>query len=66
MTRYEKTTRYIESVIDGMDFNDMYRYIFDTMLYDLEHSATDEEIDELYKETFEQDEIQEVHKEPSA
>ena len=66
MTRYEKTTRYIESVIDGMDFNDMYRYFFDTMLYDLEHSATDEEIDELYKETFEQDEIQEVHKEPGA
>ena len=66
MTRYEKTTRYIESVIDGMDFNDMHRYIFDTMLYDLEHSATDEEIDELYKETFEQDEIQEVHKELGA
>lgn len=54
MTRYEKTTHYIDSVIEGMDFKDMYRYIFDTMLYDLEHSATDEEINELYKETFDQ------------
>tara|TARA_Y100000996_G_scaffold358666_1_gene300431 strand:- start:290 stop:457 length:168 start_codon:yes stop_codon:yes gene_type:complete len=52
MTRYEKTTHYIDSVIEGMDFKDMYRYIFDTMLYDLEHSATDEEIDELYNDYF--------------
>ena len=48
MTRYEKTTHYIDSVIEGMDFKDMYRYIFDTMLYDIEQSHTDEEVDELY------------------
>lgn len=53
MTRYEKLTRYIDNVIEGMDFKDMYRYIFDTMLYDLEHSTTDEELDELYNEYFE-------------
>jgi hypothetical protein len=54
MTRYEKTTRYIDSVIEGMDWKDMYRYVFDNMLYDLEHSATDEEIDELYNEYFDE------------
>ena len=52
MTRYEKLTNYIDNVIEGMDFKDMYRYIFDTMLYDLEHSTTDEELDELYNEYF--------------
>lgn len=51
MTRYEKTTHYIDSVIEGMDFKDMYRYIFDTMLYDLSPN-TDEEIDELYNDYF--------------
>ena len=49
MTRYEKTTHYIDSVIEGMDFKDMYRYIFDTMLYDIEQSHTDKEVDELYE-----------------
>ena len=51
MTRYEKTTHYIDTVIEGMDFKDMYRYIFDNMLYDLKDS-TDEQIDELYNEYF--------------
>ena len=53
MTRYEKLTSYIENVIEGMDFKTMYQYIFDNMLYDLEHSTTDEELDELYNEYFE-------------
>jgi len=53
MTRYEKLTRYIENVIEGMDFKTMYQYIFENMLYDLEHSTTDEELDELYNEYFE-------------
>tara|TARA_R100001591_G_C4331008_1_gene178087 strand:- start:43 stop:234 length:192 start_codon:yes stop_codon:yes gene_type:complete len=48
MTRYEKITGYVDSVIEGMDFKDMYRYIFDSMLYDIEQSHTDEEVDELY------------------
>jgi hypothetical protein len=51
MTRYEKTTHYIESVIEGMDFKDMYQYVFDTMLYDLKDS-TDEQIDEMYNDYF--------------
>ena len=48
MTRYEKITGYVDSVIEGMDFKDMYRYIFDSMRYDIEQSHTDEEVDELY------------------
>ena len=51
MTRYEKTTRYIESVIDGMDWKIMYQYVFDTMLYDLKDN-TDEEIDKMYNDYF--------------
>ena len=53
MTRYEKLTHYIENVIEGMDFKTMYQYIFDNMLYDLKDS-TDEQIDELYNEYFEE------------
>ena len=53
MTRHEKLTRYVEAVIEGMDFKDMYQYIYSNMLYDLEHSTTDEELDELYNEYFE-------------
>ena len=53
MTRHEKLTHYIENVIEGMDFKTMYQYIFENMLYDLEHSTTDEELDELYNEYFE-------------
>ena len=52
MTRYEKLTSYVEAVIEGMDYKDMYEYVFSTMLYDLEHSTTDEELDELYNEYF--------------
>ena len=46
---------YIENVIEGMDYKTMYQYIFENMLYDLEHSTTDEELDELYNEYFEDD-----------
>ncbi len=52
MTRYEKLTSYVEAVIDGMDYKDMYEYIYSNLLYDLEHSVTDEELDELYNEYF--------------
>ena len=55
MTRHEKLTRYIEAVIEGMDYKDMYEYIYSNLLYDLEHSTTDEELDELYNEYFEDD-----------
>jgi hypothetical protein len=53
MTRHEKLTSYVEAVIEGMDYKDMYQYIYSNLLYDLEHSTTDEEIDELYNEYFE-------------
>jgi len=56
MTRHEKLTRYIEAVIECMDYKDMYQYIYSNMLYDHEHSTTDEELDELYNEYFEDDE----------
>ena len=56
MTRHEKLTSYVEAVIEGMDYKDMHQYIFSNLLYDLEHSVTDEELDELYNEYFEDNE----------
>jgi len=55
MTRHEKLTNYVEAVIEGMDYKDMYEYIYSNLLYDLEHSTTDEELNELYNEYFEDD-----------
>ena len=55
MTRHEKLTSYIEAVIECIDYKDMYQYIYSNMLYDHEHSTTDEELDELYNEYFEDD-----------
>jgi hypothetical protein len=52
MTRYEKTTRYIESVLQDMDWKTMYEALYDSMLYELKDS-TDEQIDEMYNEHFE-------------
>ena len=52
MTRYEKLTSYVEAVIEGMDWKDMYEYIYSNLCFDLEHSTTDEELDELYNEYF--------------
>ena len=52
MTRYEKTTRYIESVLQDMDWNTMYKTLYDSMLYELKDS-TDEQIDEMYNYHFE-------------
>jgi len=51
MTRYEKTTRYIESVLQDMDWNTMYKTLYDSMLYELKDS-TDEQIDEMYNYHF--------------
>ena len=58
MTRAKKLERYVDAVIEGMDYKDMYEYIYATMLYGLEHSTTDEEFDELYNEYFEDDDAQ--------
>jgi hypothetical protein len=51
MTRHEKTTRYIESVLQDMDWKTMYAALYDAMLYDLKDS-TDEQIDEMYNYHF--------------
>jgi len=51
MTRYEKTTRYIESVLQDMDWKTMYQALYESMLYELKDS-TDEQIDEMYNYHF--------------
>ena len=51
MTREEKIERYIDSVIDGMDWKTMYHYVYESIEEDLKDS-TDEQIDELYNEYF--------------
>jgi len=53
MTRVEKLTRYVEAVIESMDHKDMYEYIYSNLLYEHERSTTDEELEELYNEYFE-------------
>ncbi len=53
MTRKEKIERYVDAVVQDMNYKDMYEYVYATMLYGLEHSTTDEELDELYNEYFE-------------
>lgn len=52
MTREEKIERYIDNVIEGMDFKTMWLYVYDTMKYSMEHDHTDKEFDELYNEYF--------------
>jgi hypothetical protein len=58
MTRLEKLERYVDAVVQDMDWKTMYEYIYVSLLYDLEHSTTDEELDELYNEYFEDNENQ--------
>jgi len=58
MTRLEKLERYVDAVVQDMDWKTMYEYIYVSLLYDLEHSTTDEELDELYNEYFEDNEKQ--------
>ena len=55
MTRQEKIDRYIESVVQGMDWKTMYHYVYDSIEEDLKGS-TDEQIDEMYNYHFEDDE----------
>ena len=54
MTRQEKIDRYIESVVQGMDWKTMYHYVYDSIEEDLKGS-TDEQIDEMYNYHFEDD-----------
>tara|TARA_B100000900_G_scaffold149137_1_gene126606 strand:- start:3084 stop:3251 length:168 start_codon:yes stop_codon:yes gene_type:complete len=55
MTREEKIDRYIESVVQGMDWKTMYHYVYESIEEDLKDIA-DEQIDELYNEYFEDNE----------
>ena len=52
MTREEKIDRYIESVVQGMDWKTMYHYVYESIEEDLKDS-TDEQIDEMYNYHFE-------------
>ena len=52
MTREEKIERYIESVVQGMDWKTMYHYVYESIEEDLKDS-TDEQIDEMYNYHFE-------------
>ena len=65
MTREEKIERYIYEVVQDMDHKTML-YVLNEFLHEELKNESDEEIDRLYNEYFEQDEIQEVHKEPGA
>ena len=52
MTREEKIERYIESVVQGMDWKTMYHYVYESIEEDLKDS-TDDQIDEMYNYHFE-------------
>ena len=52
MTREEKIDRYIESVVQGMDWKTMYHYVYESIEEDLK-DITDEQIDEMYNYHFE-------------
>jgi len=54
MTREEKIERYIASLIDQMDFETMYMYVWESMMKDIEN-ISDEQIDEMYNYHFEDD-----------
>ncbi len=51
MTREEKIQRYIDSVIDGMDWKTMYFYVYESIEESLK-GDTDEQIDEMYNYHF--------------
>ena len=53
MTRQEKIERYIDHIIDSMDYKTMYLYVYESMEVDLKDS-TEEQIDDLYNEYFEE------------
>ena len=52
MTREEKIERYVDSVVQNMDWKTMYQYVYESIEEDLMHS-TDEQIDEMYNYHFE-------------
>jgi len=52
MTREEKIERYVDAVVQDMDWKTMYLSICDFLYEDLKHES-DEEIDQRYNEYFE-------------
>jgi hypothetical protein len=50
LTREEKIKRYIESVIEGMDWKTMYHYVYESIEESLK-GDTDEQIDEMASAT---------------
>ena len=53
MTRQEKIERYIDCVIDSMDYKTMYAAMYEYMTESLGYES-DEYIDDLYNEYFEE------------
>ena len=51
MTREEKLERYVQKVVDDMDFNTMYECVYDFIYEDLK-DVSDKEVDRRYKEYF--------------
>ena len=60
MTREEKIERYVDAVVQDMDWQTMYTYCYETMYWNLQHDHTYEEIDELYNEYFEDNDEEET------
>tara|TARA_R100000231_G_scaffold32627_2_gene28448 strand:- start:787 stop:957 length:171 start_codon:yes stop_codon:yes gene_type:complete len=52
MTREEKIERYFDAVVQDMDWKTLYLYCYWNVCDAMKHD-TDEEIDELYSEYFE-------------
>ena len=60
MSREEKIERYVDAVVQDMDWKTMYTYCYETMYWNLQHDHTYEEIDELYNEYFEDNDEEET------
>ena len=60
MSREEKIERYVDAVVQDMDWKTMYTYIYETICNSMEHDHTDEEIDKLYNEYFEDNDEEET------
>jgi hypothetical protein len=52
MTREEKIERYVDAVVQNMDWKTMYTYCYES-IYDTLNSEPDEYVEDLYNEYFE-------------
>jgi hypothetical protein len=57
MTREEKIERYVDTVVQGMDWKTMYTYCYES-IYEALNSEPDKYIDDLYNEYFEDNDAQ--------